>query len=149
MASKDVHAALTIMNNALIHSTFLVGNTISLADASAVSAVAQLVLSASKLLQGCQFSKSFPHVTRWFLTCIHHPSVFVVLGDEPLKKFTSLSSAPAPLKAAVSGKTSSSTPAAVASSSSLSAAAGGSVKKFEYKNEVEGTPTLKFKYTLK
>jgi asparaginyl-tRNA synthetase len=154
MASKDAVAALGVMNSSLVSSTFLVGDQFTLADASALAAVSQLVTEIPELLQGTPMNKALPHVMRWFLTCAHHPSVSVVLGEEPVKKFNAISSTPpvqqlnvpssgggasslsAASKPETGGKTSKAKPAAPA--------AGG--KKIEYTNSVEGTPALELRF---
>lgn len=149
MASKDAIAALTVMNSTLLNFTYLVGDTLTLADASAVASLSQVIMKVPKLLQGFQFNKSLPCLMRWFLTCLHNPKISIVLGSDVLKQFNIIASTPAVVSAAVvSGKSCTPAEAKVKSkasgSSSLSSAA-----KFVYKNEVEGTPELKFKYTLK
>lgn len=141
------------MNSSLITSTYLVGDNMTLADATAIASLSQLILTLPKLLQGIEFHKSLPHLMRWFLTCLHDPKITIVLGNETLKSFQSLISAAPPLvQAGISSnlKTSSScTPAEAKVKANQAASALSAGSKFQYKNEVEGTPSLNFKYTLK
>lgn len=68
-AKQHIDRALSILNKVLATRTFLVGNTITLADIVCVCnlvALFRYVLDRKKRAQ-------FPHVTRWFATCLVQP----------------------------------------------------------------------------
>lgn len=57
--------------------TFLVAHTVSLADIIG----ACTVKNGMCLLFEADFRSSFPHVVRWFLTCVNQPNFNKVMGD--------------------------------------------------------------------
>jgi elongation factor 1-gamma len=81
-AKKEVVSALTILNNHLLHNTFLVGNQITLADI--VNAVNLVDLWTTVFT--ADFIKPFGNVTRWFTTLINQPEFSKVIGKVELAK---------------------------------------------------------------
>jgi len=75
-AKEDVKAVLTVLNDHLLHNTFLVGEAVTLADIS----VAVPLAEAYKTVFDEAFLKGFPNVTRWFQTCINQKNFHKVLG---------------------------------------------------------------------
>lgn len=78
-AKGDIRKVLEVLNRHLLNNTFLVGQTVSLADI--VVAFALFDLYTHVLDDG--FRKQFGNVNRWFLTCVNQPefkSVDAVAG---------------------------------------------------------------------
>jgi len=76
---KALLSALNDLNSKLASKTFLVGERPSAADAAMVAA---LVLAFKQVLAE-QYRTNFPHVTRWFNTCVNHPD-FTAFGSVTL-----------------------------------------------------------------
>lgn len=81
-AKADVAATLTILNNHLLHRTYLVGDQITLADICVVSAL----VYPMKLVCDKNFIKPHVNVVRWFTTCVNQPQFKAVLGEVVLCK---------------------------------------------------------------
>jgi elongation factor 1-gamma len=81
-AKQDVSKALNILNQHLLHHTFLVGEGVTLADI----AVAMALLRGYKLVFDPKFRRPFEAVNRWFNTCITQPFWKDVLGDVVLSE---------------------------------------------------------------
>jgi len=75
-AKEDVKKAMTILNEHLLHHTYLVGERVTLADI--VVACTMLSLYQNVLDPG--FRKPFGNVNRWFSTIVNQPQVQKVLG---------------------------------------------------------------------
>ena len=81
-AKKDLKAALSILEAHLKPRTFMVGNSITLADI----ALACALLLPMKIIMDDPFRKPYPCVTRWFLTCVNQPEFSKVVGEVALCK---------------------------------------------------------------
>jgi len=75
-AKEDVKKALQVLNEHLLHQTFLVGERITLADV----AVACTLLSLYQHVLEPAFRKPFGNVNRWFTTVVNQPQVKQVVG---------------------------------------------------------------------
>jgi elongation factor 1-gamma len=75
-AKEDVKKALQVLNDHLLHQTFLVGERVTLADIS----VACTLLSLYKHVLEPEFRKPYGNVNRWFTTVINQPQVKQVIG---------------------------------------------------------------------
>jgi elongation factor 1-gamma len=81
-AKKDVANALTVLNNHLAARTFLVGQSVTLADIVLVSALVHLY----QLVFSPEYIKPFGNVTRWFTTCINQPEFAKIIGKVEFAK---------------------------------------------------------------
>jgi elongation factor 1-gamma len=81
-AKEDLKKALEVLNTHLLHRTYLVGDKITLADITIVSAL----VYPMKMLLDAGFRKPFGNVERWFCTCVNQPEFKAVVGDVPLCK---------------------------------------------------------------
>mmetsp|Transcript_22239 Transcript_22239/g.77064 ORF Transcript_22239/g.77064 Transcript_22239/m.77064 type:complete len:433 (+) Transcript_22239:46-1344(+) len=79
-AVEHVEAALATLDAHLQDKTFIVGDSVTLADIAIVSA---LVYPAKFALDGA-FRAKFANVFRWFDLCVHQPQFVAVIGDVPL-----------------------------------------------------------------
>merc|ERR1712194_911567 len=79
-AKEDVKKALTVLNNHLLHYTYMVGHTITLADISVCCAL----VDGMKTVLGEDFRKPFGNVMRWFNLCLARPEFAAVLGQVKL-----------------------------------------------------------------
>merc|ERR1712083_1116909 len=75
-AKEDIKAALKTLNDHLLTRTYLVGESVTLADI----AVACTLLNLYKQVMDPNFRKPFLNVTRWFTTVINQPNAKGVLG---------------------------------------------------------------------
>ena len=75
-AVEDLKKALAFLNNYLASETFLVGRQVTLADI----AVATTLLLPFKLVLDENARKPFPHVERWFKTCVNQQQFVDVVG---------------------------------------------------------------------
>lgn len=75
-AKEDIKKAMNVLNEHLLHHTYLVGERVTLADI--VVACTMLSLYTNVLDQG--FRKPFGNVNRWFTTVVNQPEVQKVLG---------------------------------------------------------------------
>lgn len=76
-AKKDVEKALTVLNNHLLHYTYMVGHTITLADISIFCAL----VDGMKLVLDDDFRKPFGNLMRWFNLCLAQPEFAAVVGQ--------------------------------------------------------------------
>merc|ERR1719308_249289 len=79
-AKEDIKAALKTLNDHLLTRTYLVGESVTLADI----AVACTLLSLYKQVLDPSFRKPFGNVTRWFTTVVNQPNAKAVLGQVDL-----------------------------------------------------------------
>jgi len=80
VAKEDVKRAMTVLNNHLLHNTFMVGHQITLADITVCCAL----VDGFKLVLDEQFRKPFGNLMRWFSLCIAQPEFKSVLGEVKL-----------------------------------------------------------------
>jgi len=76
-AVEDVKKALTLLNNHLLHHTFLVGEHVTLAD---IIVGCELVPLYTYVLAP-EHRDAFKNVNRWFLTLVHQKEFKAVWGD--------------------------------------------------------------------
>ena len=76
-AKKDVEAALSVLDAHLLHATFLVGQSVTLAD---LVVFAALFEPFSKIFPP-EYQTKFPNVVRWYTTIAHQPQVVAVVGE--------------------------------------------------------------------
>lgn len=76
-AQEDVKKVLSVLDNHLVTRTYLVGNSVSLADV----VVATTLLQLYQLVLDPAFRKEFVNTNRWFVTIVNQPEVKAVLGD--------------------------------------------------------------------
>lgn len=79
-AKEDVKKALQVLNEHLLHQTYLVGERVTLAD---VVVTCTLLALYQHVLEPA-FRKPFGNVNRWFTTMINQPNVKKVLGSVKL-----------------------------------------------------------------
>ncbi|KAK9834888.1 hypothetical protein WJX81_006700 [Elliptochloris bilobata] len=79
-AIAAVKKAMALLDRHLTKNTYLVGHAATLAD---IVGVCNLYHGYTKLFDE-GFRKSFPHVTRWWLTLAHQPAFAAVLGEVKL-----------------------------------------------------------------
>merc|ERR1712109_19267 len=79
-AKEDIKAAMKTLNDHLLTRTYLVGESVSLADI----AVACTMISLYKQVLDPAFRKPFGNVTRWFNTVVNQPNAKAVLGQVDL-----------------------------------------------------------------
>eukprot|EP01098_Paradermamoeba_levis_P000771 TRINITY_DN108_c0_g1_i1.p1 TRINITY_DN108_c0_g1~~TRINITY_DN108_c0_g1_i1.p1 ORF type:complete len:425 (-),score=157.39 TRINITY_DN108_c0_g1_i1:121-1347(-) len=75
---SSLEASLQALNRHLQRSTWLVGQRLTLADV-AVSLSYYRVFGT--LFSGSQLKSNFPHVYRWYLTCVNQPQFSSVIGQ--------------------------------------------------------------------
>jgi len=96
-AKDDVKKAMKVLNDHLLHHTYLVGERVSLADI----AVACTLLQLYQHVMDPNFRKAYGNTNRWFTTIINQPQVKKVIGNfqlcEKMAQFD-------PKKAAEAGK---------------------------------------------
>merc|ERR1711972_810580 len=80
-AKEDVKRALTVLNNHLLHNTFMVGHSVTLADISICCAP----VDGMRLVLDQGFRKDFGNVMRWFNLCLAQPEFSGVLGEVKLR----------------------------------------------------------------
>jgi len=85
-AKQDIFKVLSILNNHLLHRTFLVGERISLADI--VASVHLFTLYS--LVLSPELRSPYPNTNRWFLTLAHQPEFKEVLGEIKLCEHTTV-----------------------------------------------------------
>ncbi|RYH14964.1 glutathione S-transferase family protein [archaeon] len=76
-AKADVASALGVLNSHLADKTYLVGEQVTLADIT----VASTLVYPFKFVADASFRGQFPHVVRWFLTCVNQPQFQSVVGQ--------------------------------------------------------------------
>lgn len=79
-AMADLRKALAVLERHLLAHTYLVGETVTLADVSLACAL----LYPFKLVLDAAARRDFPSVTRWFVTCVNQPAFKAVLGEVTL-----------------------------------------------------------------
>eukprot|EP00933_Yihiella_yeosuensis_P023663 TRINITY_DN1840_c1_g1_i1.p1 TRINITY_DN1840_c1_g1~~TRINITY_DN1840_c1_g1_i1.p1 ORF type:complete len:443 (-),score=162.92 TRINITY_DN1840_c1_g1_i1:167-1495(-) len=79
-AKEDVKRALQVLDKHLLHNTYMVGHSITLADISLCCAL----VDGMQLVFDDNFRKPFGNVMRWFSLCISQPEFKAVLGDVKL-----------------------------------------------------------------
>jgi len=79
-AKEHVAAALTTLDAHLFDKTYIVGDAVTLADITLVSAL----VYPAKLAMDESFRNQFPNVFRWFDLCVHQPQFIAVIGDVSL-----------------------------------------------------------------
>jgi len=79
-AKDDVKKALTVLDNHLLHNTFMVGNSMTLADISVCCAL----VDGMRLVLDESFRKPFGNLMRWFNLCIGQSEFKSVIGDVKL-----------------------------------------------------------------
>ncbi|CAG0888836.1 unnamed protein product [Darwinula stevensoni] len=79
-AKKEIKRALGVLDNHLLHRTFLVTERVSLAD---VIVCCTLLHLYTHVLDP-KFRESFKNVTRWFTTMVNQPQVKKVIGEVTL-----------------------------------------------------------------
>merc|ERR1712187_978498 len=80
MAKEDTRSALTILNNHLLHNTYMVGHQITLADISVCCAL----IDGMELVLDPAFRQSYGNLMRWFNLCLAQPEFAAVLGKVQL-----------------------------------------------------------------
>ena len=75
-AKNDVARALSVLESHLLSSTYLVGQSVTLADI----VVCCSLLNAFKLVADGAYLAPYPCVVRWFTTCVNQPEFLAVLG---------------------------------------------------------------------
>jgi elongation factor 1-gamma len=82
-AKTDLAKGLATLEKYLLDKTYLVGDKITLADITVVSALVYPI----KLVMDAEYRKDFPCVMRWFTTCVNQPQFVAVVGKvEPAKE---------------------------------------------------------------
>lgn len=76
-AKADMSRALSALNNHLSDKTYLVGQKITLADIT----IATTLVYPFKFVADAAFRGQFPHVMRWFDTCVHQKQFMAVIGN--------------------------------------------------------------------
>lgn len=79
-ANQDVCNVLSVLNQILLNKTFLVGESITLAD---IVTVCSLYWPFTLILD-LESRKPFNNVVRWFTTCVEQPQFKAVLGETKL-----------------------------------------------------------------
>lgn len=91
-AKGDLSKALSIVNNHLKDKTYMVGEAITLADI----AIASALVYPFKFVADPKFRSGYPHLMRWFNTCVNQPHFVSVIGAVVLAdKESTASGAPA------------------------------------------------------
>jgi len=91
-AQEDVKKVLQILDNHLLTRTFLVGNSVTLADIVLATTLLQLF----QLVLDPTFRNDVVNTTRWFTTIVNQPEAKAVLGEVTLCEKAAV--APAPVK---------------------------------------------------
>ena len=79
-AKEDLKKAMSYLDQYLLHSTYLAGERITLADIS----VACTLLLPYRFVFDAQFRKPYQNVNRWFTTVVNQPNVAAVVGSVQL-----------------------------------------------------------------
>jgi len=79
-AKADVQKSLNVLEKHLQTRTYLVGNKVTLADITLISALVDLY----RLVFDPAFRKPYVNVTRWFITCVNQPEFAKVIGEVKL-----------------------------------------------------------------
>jgi elongation factor 1-gamma len=81
-AKQDVQKALNVLNQHLLSHTYLVGESITIADI----ALALTLLRGYTTLFDTKFRKPYQNVNRWFTTCVSQPEWHAYIGTVELAK---------------------------------------------------------------
>merc|ERR1712079_582797 len=73
----DIKKCMTVLNNAFLTRTFLVGERVTLAD---IAVCSNLVMLYQQVMEP-SFRAPFGNVNRWFMTVINQPQCKEVLGS--------------------------------------------------------------------
>jgi len=92
-AQEDIKKILRLLDNHLLTRTFLVGNSVTLADIVLGASLVQLY----ELVLDPSFRSEFVNTNRWFVTLVHQPEFSAVLGQVTLAEVAA--AAPAKEKA--------------------------------------------------
>ncbi|KAJ3112269.1 Elongation factor 1-gamma [Phlyctochytrium bullatum] len=76
-AIEDTKRVLDVLNKHLLSKTFLVGESVTLADIAVVTAL----LNFYRLVFDPAFRAPYKNVNRWFLTCINQPYFKEIIGE--------------------------------------------------------------------
>merc|ERR1712079_425820 len=76
----DIKKCMTVLNNAFLTRTFLVGERVTLAD---IAVCSNLVMLYQQVMEP-SFRAPFGNVNRWFMTVINQPQCKKVLGEVKL-----------------------------------------------------------------
>ncbi|RUS18573.1 hypothetical protein BC937DRAFT_88602 [Endogone sp. FLAS-F59071] len=79
-AVESIKRALSVLNKTLLTQTYLVGESITLADIS----VACSLVHPYKMVFDKEFRKDYKNVNRWFLNAVNQKHFKAALGDVPL-----------------------------------------------------------------
>ncbi|KAI8804538.1 glutathione S-transferase, partial [Cladochytrium replicatum] len=79
-AKEEVSRVLAYLDSHLLSRTFLVGESVTLADITLVTTLQNFY----KTVFDKDFRKRFGNVNRWFLTCVNQPNFAKVLGEVKL-----------------------------------------------------------------
>lgn len=79
-AKQDVKLALAVLNNHLLHNTYVVGHQITLADISVCCAL----VDGMRLVLDAEFRKPFGNLMRWFNLCLSQPEFAAIIGKVDL-----------------------------------------------------------------
>ncbi|TRY74973.1 hypothetical protein TCAL_08389, partial [Tigriopus californicus] len=93
-AKDELKVALKMLDNTLLHATFLVGERLTLAD---ITVMCNLLL-AFRFVFDPQYRQTIPNIVRWFNTIINQPNVKAVIGSVKLCEKVGASAAPAAKK---------------------------------------------------
>lgn len=97
-AKADLARALNVIEAHLMSNTFLVGDKITLADITVVSAL----VYPFKFVCDAQFRSAFPNVVRWFTTCVNQQQFINIIGTVELAKKELTAGGGAPINVASS-----------------------------------------------
>jgi elongation factor 1-gamma len=79
-AISNIKRALGALNKSLLTKTYLVGESITLADII----LASILTSCFKDFLDKPLRDEFKNITRWFTTCVNQPNFKAILGEIPL-----------------------------------------------------------------
>ncbi|KAJ8601449.1 hypothetical protein CTAYLR_005950 [Chrysophaeum taylorii] len=79
-AKEHVAKALATLDAHLLDKTYVVGESLTLADITIASAL----VYPAKLAMDPKFRAQFPNVMRWFDLCVHQPQFIAVIGEVAL-----------------------------------------------------------------
>ncbi|KAJ3356606.1 Elongation factor 1-gamma [Entophlyctis luteolus] len=99
-AKADIAKVLSALNAHLLTRTFLVGETVTLADITVVCSL----LNFFRMVFDAPFRAQYKNVTRWFLTCVNQPQFKEVLGDVVLAEKAQVAGAAPAVAAAPAAK---------------------------------------------
>lgn len=102
-AKLDLASALKVLEDHLLYRTYLVGETITLADIT----IASTLVYPFKFVADPSYRQAFPNVIRWFTTLVNQPAFENVVGTVVLAEkeltFGGVAPTPAPAAGAAAG----------------------------------------------